>query len=64
MLKEKNERDSREQIHKKELFPAKNHFVYIWRMMVIMLATCVLAFGLNYFGIGKENILMLYIVGV
>ena len=64
MRKEKNERDGRGQTHKKDLFPAKNHFVYILRMTVIMLATCLLAFGLNYFGIGKENILMLYIVGV
>ena len=64
MHMEKSAGNSRKQIQKRELFPAKNHFVYILRMVVIMLATCVLAFGLNYFGIGKENILMLYIVGV
>ena len=64
MHMEKSAGNSRKQIRKRDLFPAKNHFVYILRMVVIMLATCVLAFGLNYFGIGKENILMLYIVGV
>ena len=64
MHKGKSEKDGQGQTHKKDLFPAKNHFVYILRMTVIMLATCLLAFGLNYFGIGKENILMLYIVGV
>lgn len=48
----------------REPYPKKSHGVYIIRMTAILLATCLLAFILNYLGIGKENILMLYIGGV
>ena len=50
-VKEHNERKSR-------------HVVYVLRMSVIMLVIWIISFALNEIGIGKENILMLFIVGV
>ena len=42
----------------------KKHSVYVARMVVVLLLTCILSFVLNRMGIEKENILMLFIVGV
>ncbi len=42
----------------------KSHFVYVMRMLVTLLAVFLLSILLNRAGIGRENILMLFIVGV
>lgn len=42
----------------------KKHSVYVLRMAAILMITCLLSFLLDRSGIGRENILMLFIVGV
>lgn len=42
----------------------EKQLVYVIRMLVTMLAVFLLSILLNYVGIGRENILMLFIVGV
>ena len=40
------------------------HVIYGIRMVMIMLAITIFSILLNWMGIGKENVLMLFIVGV
>ena len=42
----------------------RRHMIYVIRMVAIMLVTVLFSTLLNQFGIGKENILMLLILGV